>query len=230
MSELGEGINWGTSTLDRDDFTGIIREAEWQKGKEEYGSKTQLMIRIEPTSFEADEESWLLSWYSHSSKKDSKWGALNAALEKVGHLPRGDPSDLVGKEFEFERRNVDCSGRGEDQYIAKKVILPTKFIKDHGKKTSKASAPAEATSPAPKPKKAAKKAEKVEEPSEEVDVEVVLIEVLRKEGGTMVDEKAIQAVADMGIKKTDAFLAVKKLVKSGVVDLNAEEGILVLKE
>lgn len=226
-AEFGQ-IRWGTAELE-EGFQGIIREAKFVKGKEEYGGRVQLRIRIEPTSFETDEDHWLMNWYSYSAKKKSKWGVLNDQLEKLGCLPKDQPDELVGKEFLWERRDLDFSrgrgGREDEKFISEGALIPVKFIKDHktAKKTTKASAPAEA---APPKRKAAEAAEEGE------DIDTVIVEALRSaEGGSMVDEKLLDLLSKgHGIKRTAAFQAIKKLVRVGVVDLNADEGILVLKE
>lgn len=214
-------VAWGTASLITK-FDGVVREARIQKSEKSFDDKApvdQLFLSIEPTSYEEAEERWPRDWYSIKYTKRSKWAVLQDALEKCGALPKESESELIGKEFTFERRDLEFGvNKTSGEKMVAEAIVPVKFIRDHNKTKG-------AKAPASSPKEEPEKEEKVEE----VDTEVVIVEMAKKEP-LKLEKLYMKLSKDYGVKRADAFKAIVSLQKQGHVKLNKEEGVLTAVE
>jgi len=226
-------IPWGTASLTRG-FTGIIREAKIQKSErvfkdertgEDKEPKDQLVLTIEPTSFEAPEERWPRSYYSISNSRRSKWAALQEALEKCGALPKESEEELVGLEFEFERKDLEFGKRRDGtKIVVEDAILPARFIRDTKKKGgAKASAPTPAPTPAQAPAQAPAPAKE-----EEVDVESLILDAAEKEPINL-DNFITDICKKYKLRRAEVFKKAMDLKKKGIVKLS-EDGILTVAD
>lgn len=222
-------VKFGTKEL-QSGFRGIVVEAKIQKSTKTFGDEPpadQFYWRIQPTSYEADEEHYPMAWYNVKYQKRSKWAALQEHLEKLHCLPKNDdPEDLVGKEFDFERKTLEFGKNRltNEVMTAENVILPVALIADHKKKTTGGAKSASAT-----PSKLTESEVKEIEKENEIDIEALILEYVKK--SPVVVEKMFEDMAKKyKLKRPDVFTAMRSLVKQGLVTLNKEEGILALKE
>lgn len=217
-------VVWGTKNLVQGGaFSGVVVEAKIQKSDRSFDGKEpadQLFILIRPTNYEADEESWPRHWYSIKYSKKSKWAVLQTALEKCGQLPKESEQELVGKEFEWERRDLEfgVDRTSGEKFVSTGVPIPVKFLRDHNK-TKGAKAPA----PSPKEEETEKKTEETE-----VNAEVIVSNLIKKEPWEL--EKLYKTLSkDYGLTRPEAFKAIKALQKAKVIKLNDDETLTAIE-
>ncbi|MBU2534505.1 MAG: hypothetical protein KKB37_17330 [Alphaproteobacteria bacterium] len=117
-------------------FVGRVESAKWESG--DYGE--QLHMVVKPLDHDVKGETGAYhEWFKYSDRKKSKWGEFIKLLGELGiNMAKGE-KELEGREFRFERRDIEFGKDAEtgDTFKAEDVLLPV-AIENGGKSGKKA--------------------------------------------------------------------------------------------